>query len=291
MISKATIDHLDALWINHVLVTIGSRSLQQSQSNAPGIDNLALLTNVVDRVGQVRSEEAAEVDGMTTDNDIILVDAAKDKVAELVHPLQTIGIDRLVADVERHIRLLGVDILEGTYLGGPINERGLDGVMSRGDAESVGISRNLLKAGDHQDLIIGIAGQPLTEAAGHGAQCPTEAGAQQLGGRCTGVAPEDAHEFGLLLGPLGRIGRIARQELGQFIDLRQTEVANGTIKEPTVHLSGEGEIDLIHHGLDKARDEAKDENQCRSMVTLIECIIPVGLAAEMIRIGLERVRE
>ena len=163
--------------------------------------------------------------------------------------------------------------------------------MSRGNAESVGISGNLLKAGDDQDLVIGIAGQPFTEAAGHGTQCPTEAGGQQLGGRCTGVAPEDAHESGLLLRPLGRIGGIARQELGQFIDLRQTEVANGTVKKPTVHLPGESEIDLVHHGLDKARDKSKHENQCRSMVTLIECIIPVGLAAEMIRIGLERVRE
>ena len=120
--SKATIDRLDALWINHVLITVGSRGLEQSQSNASGIYNLALLTNVVDRVGQVRSEEAPEVDGMTTDNDIVLVDAAKDKVAELVHPLQTIGLDRLVADVERHIRLLGVNVLEGTHLGGTINK-------------------------------------------------------------------------------------------------------------------------------------------------------------------------
>ena len=77
---------------------------------------------MVDRVGQIRSEEAAEVDGMTTDNDIVLVDAAKDKVAELVHPLQTIGLDRLVADVERHIRLVGVNVLEGTHLGGTINK-------------------------------------------------------------------------------------------------------------------------------------------------------------------------
>ena len=153
--------------------------------------------------------------------------------------------------------------------------------MSRGNAESVGISGNLLKAGDDQDLVIGIAGQPFTETAGHGTQCPTEAGGQQLGGRCTGVAPEDAHEFGLLLCPLGRIGGIFRQELGQFIDLRQTEVANGTVKEPTVHLPGESEIDLIHHGLDKARDKAKHENQCRSMVTLVERIIPGGLAAEL----------
>jgi hypothetical protein len=51
-------------------------------------------------------------------------------------------------------------------------------------------------------------------------------------------------------------------------------------------LPGENEIDLIHHGLDEARDKAKHENQCRSMVTFIECIIPGGLAAE-----LEKVRE
>ena len=68
---------------------------------------------------------------MTTNDDIVLLNTAKDKVAKFVHPLQTIGIDRLIANMERHVCLVGVDILKGTNLGGSVNKRGLNGVMSR----------------------------------------------------------------------------------------------------------------------------------------------------------------
>ena len=277
---EATVDHLDALWVNHKLIAVGSGSLQQRQRNTSSIDNLALLTNVINRVGQIRSEEAAEINGMTTNDDIVLVDTAKNKFTKLVHPLQAIGIDRLVANMERHVRLLGVNILKGTNLGGSVNKRGLNGVMSRSNGKCVGISRNFLQTRNDQNLVIGIAGQSFTETASHGTQCPTETGGQQLGGGCTGIATEDAHEFGLLLGPLGRIGRIDRQELGQLIDLRQTKVADGTIEKPTIHLTGEGKVDLIHHGLDKTGDKAKDKYQCTPMMPLVERIVPGGLAAE-----------
>ena len=235
---------------------------------------------MIDRVGQIRSEEAAEIDGMTTNDDIVLLNFAKDKVAKFVHPLQTICIDRFVANVERHICLLGVNVLKGTNLGGSIHKRGLDGMMSRSNTKCVGISRNLLQTRNDQNLVIGIAGQAFTETASHGTQRPTEAGAQQLGGGCTSITTEDAHELGLLLGPLGRIGRIDRKELGQLIDLRQTKVADGTVKEPTVHLTGEGKVDLIHHSLDQTGNKAEYKDQCRTMMTFIERIIPGGLAAE-----------
>ena len=81
---EATVDHLDALWVNHKLIAVGSGSLQQRQRNTSSIDNLALLTNVINRVGQIRSEEAAEINGMTTNDDIVLVDTAKNKFTKLV---------------------------------------------------------------------------------------------------------------------------------------------------------------------------------------------------------------
>lgn len=226
---------------------------------------------MVNSVRKVRTEETAKVNGMPTDNDMF--DAThrsrKDIVTKFVHAQQSVRIDRFVAAVEGHVHLIGKDVIEVGDLARLVNPRWCDGCVGGCDTESIRVATDFLQRWDDDDFFFRVSGKAVAKATRHGRNSATEAGANDFGGRSRRIAAKDGN---------GLEGRVLRpwwllEEGSKFVDLREAQVGQRSVIEPTVHLTTEYQIDFIHNRLDDSWNESNSKDEARSMLPLVERIL------------------
>jgi len=67
-----------------------------------------LFANVVHLIGQKSFKEGSEPNGMSPNDDVLFLHGrGKDEIAKFPHAFQTVRTDRLVAQMETHVGLIG----------------------------------------------------------------------------------------------------------------------------------------------------------------------------------------
>lgn len=118
---KSTIQHLNAIRIHHVLVSLWGLQLHQRERDHATVDNLSVLGNVVYLVGEKGLEEGSEPNRMASHNHVLFFHSRKGKITKLIHALQAVRVDWFVSNVQAHIRLVVKDSLKVTNLGRSID--------------------------------------------------------------------------------------------------------------------------------------------------------------------------
>mmetsp|Transcript_40462 Transcript_40462/g.126614 ORF Transcript_40462/g.126614 Transcript_40462/m.126614 type:complete len:244 (+) Transcript_40462:277-1008(+) len=195
----------------------------------------------------------------------------EDPVGEGLHALDAVAVERLVARGLGEVHLRRVDLLEVRGVRDLVREGHGEGLPRRRDGVRVRVDGDLLQARQNDDLLLGVAAQPLLEGDDDGAERALKVAAHE---HAAARLAEHERDGGVLLRRRRRLG----QERREVLRLALAERVEGRVDEPAVELPGHKKVELNEERLGQAGEEPQRKLERRAVLALVKGLVPGGLA-------------